>query len=148
MKKKPYYWKSFACVYCFRFSSCGDTSNKSLLIYRLQFSTPCVYICFFISNPYALRCILAAAITELQLPAVGSMTTSSGSVNRPIRRLSNGNGFCVGCVRGIPRSRGNSIQFIIISPLLLNFGNLSRYNIRPYSQLPTTFILAFNTCAE
>ena len=32
-----------------------------------------------------------------------------------------------------------------ILPLLLNFGNLSRYNNKPYSQLPTIFIFAFST---
>ena len=45
-------------------------------------------------------------------------------------------------------TNGGNKQLKTIRPPLLNFGSFSRYKSTPYSQLPTTFILAFKTCAE
>ena len=49
------------------------------------------------------------------------------------------------CSGGGWSARGGVGKLKTILPLLLNFGNLSRYKSIAYSQLPTTRIFAFNT---
>jgi len=117
-------------------------------IIRMIWGVPASKKFFLISKPYPLRFRYSAATNVEPLPATGSITTSPSSVNISIKVFNNSTGFCVGCIFSCSLSRGQSMQLNTILPLLLNFGNRSRYNTRPYSQLPTIFIFAFSTCAE